>query len=296
MDLWQLKVFVSVVENQSFSRAGEAIHLSQPTVSSHIKELEEHFGCRLIDRLGRKALPTKAGRTLLLYAKKLLNLSEETESAMSELLGGIKGHLILGGSTIPAGYIIPKLIGPFTSKYPDITLSLIAGDTQRIVEHILAGEAETGIVGARINEPNLHQEKLVDDEMKLIVQTSHPLAKKKSVSINRLFKEPFLAREQGSGTWKSITTSITEAGFNPQKLNIIATLGNTASVIQAILNHAGISILSTISVEDQLETGQLVAMPVHGLDLKRSFYLTWQKRRALSPISETFLQFVRDTI
>ncbi|HKK91268.1 MAG TPA: LysR family transcriptional regulator, partial [Desulfobacteraceae bacterium] len=147
MDLWQLEVFKNVVDLKSFSRAGEAVHISQPTVSSHIKDLEAHFSCSLIDRLGREAVPTKAGILLYSYAARLLSMKEETESAISDFLGSIKGELLLGGSTIPAGYIIPRTIGPFAAKFPEISINMMAGDTAAIIASIVNGEIEAGIVG-----------------------------------------------------------------------------------------------------------------------------------------------------
>ena len=114
MDIWQLKIFKNVVEKKSFSKASKAIHLSQPTVSSHIKDLEGYFECKLLDRLGREVIPTKPGEILYSYATKIVNLTNEAETAVFEFFGNIKGDFVLGGSTIPAGYIIPRLIGPFS--------------------------------------------------------------------------------------------------------------------------------------------------------------------------------------
>ena len=116
MDLWQLHIFCKVVENSSFSKAGDLVHLSQPTVSSHIKDLEDHIGCRLIDRLPKKAVPTKAGQLLYTYARRLLALRNETEEALAAFQGTVKGRLILGGSTIPGAYILPRAVGLFTPK------------------------------------------------------------------------------------------------------------------------------------------------------------------------------------
>ncbi|MBI9091482.1 MAG: LysR family transcriptional regulator [Desulfobacterium sp.] len=294
MDLWQLKVFTSVVEKRSFSKAAEAIHLSQPTVSSHIKELEEHFGCRLMDRLGRETVPTKAGELLFSYAKKLLLLRDEAESAISDFQGKLRGHLKVGGSTIPSGYILPKMIAPLAKAFSEVSISLVAGDTAEIIDQVTQGEIEVGIVGARVDSPLVNQEKLVDDEMKLIVPASHKWADRDQVECSMLFSEPFLAREQGSGTWRSITKSMETAGFNTERLNIIATMGNTASVIQAVLANAGISILSTIAVADLLESGRLKALSVKGLDLRRSFYITTHGKRTLSPLSKTFIKFIKE--
>ena len=293
MDLWQLHIFVSVVENKSFSKASCSINLSQPTVSSHIKELEDYFQCRLLDRLGKSTEPTKAGKILYQYSKKLLALRDQAESALHDFLGRIKGDLFIGGSTIPSGYIIPGLIGPFSKQFPDISIELSVGDTMQIVQEIKKGKIEIGIVGAKIDDPQIIQEKLVTDEMKLIVPANHKWADKTFVDCSKLFEEAFIAREKGSGTWQSILKCMDDAGFDSKKLKTCVTMGNTVSVIQSILNLVGISILSTIAVQDDIDKGRLSALSVRGLDLNRFFYLTTPKKRTLSPICKKFIEFAR---
>lgn len=300
MDLWQLKVFVNVVNQKSFSKAGEAVFLSQPTVSSHIKELEEYFKCRLIDRLGREAIPTKAGEILYDYARRLLSLKEETEAGISAFLGNARGNLTIGGSSIPSTYIIPGILGSFSRRYPDISLSVMTGDTSEIKEAIIAGEVEAGIVGAKLKGGStlLKQDKLIDDEMKLIVPSSHPWAGKTSVDIATLLKEPFIGREKGSGTWDSISKAIADSGCNctGDDLNISVRLGSNGSVIQGILNSAGVSIISTIAVQDYIDAGRLKALSVEGLNLKRHFFLTTHRKRTLSPLAMLFIDFIKNEL
>ena len=291
MDLWQLYIFISVVENKSFSKASLAINLSQPTVSNHIKELEDYFQCRLLDRLGKTTEPTRAGHILFRYAKELLSLRDKAESALHDFLGNTKGDLLIGGSTIPSGYIIPKLIGPFLKQFPDISVHLTAGDTLQIIEEIKKGNLEFGIVGAKVDDPLIIQERLITDEMKLILPADHPWAVLPEIEYSKLFDAPFIAREKGSGTWQSILNSLDKSGYDSKKLNTFVTMGNTTSVIQGILNHAGISILSTIAVQDDIDNGRLVALSVKGLNLNRFFYLTLSKKRTLSPISKKFIEF-----
>jgi len=293
MDLWQLHIFVSVVDKKSFSRASEAINLSQPTVSTHVKELEEHFQCKLLDRLGKSTEPTRAGMILYDHAKKLLELRDLTESAMLDLLGHTKGNLNIGGSTIPAGYLIPKLMGSFTKKFPDVTISLAAGDTMQIIDAIKQGKIEIGVVGALKKDPDIYQEKFKPDEMKLIVPAGHKWAQQKSVNCSQIFSEPFIAREKGSGTWQTILACMDRAGFKSQDLKPRITMGNSMSVIQGILSRVGISILSTIAVANEIETGRLHAVTVEGLDLNRYFYLTLPKRRTQSPVCMKFMDFAR---
>ncbi|MCG8687324.1 MAG: LysR family transcriptional regulator [Desulfobacterales bacterium] len=296
MDLWQLHIFVSVVDQKSFSKASEVINLSQPTVSTHIKELEEHFQCRLLDRLGKVTEPTRAGLILYDYAKKLLDLRQETHSAMLDFLGQTKGKLIIGGSTIPAGYILPKLMGSFKQAYPDVSIHLTAGDTGQITRAVKQGEIELGVVGAKTEDPAIEQKKLVRDEMKLVVPAGHEWADKKSVPCNALFTQPFIARERGSGTWKSIFKSIDQAGFDSNKLVPTVTMGNSVSVIQGVLSKVGISILSTIAVAEELGTERLFALSVEGLDLTRYFYLTLPKKRSQSPICNKFMEFAQKNL
>jgi len=294
MDLWQLNVFCKVIELKSFSKAGKAVHLSQPTVSSHIKDLEDHIGCRLVDRLSREVVPTKAGELLYTYARRLVALRDEAEIALSEFQGNIKGNLIIGGSTIPGGYLLPHIVGAFTRRYPEVRVSLIIGDTEKIINDTHTGDIEVGVVGARTDNKNIVQEKLLEDEMRLILPAGHKWTGRKQVTLNMLLSEPFIAREKGSGTLKSIRESLFRRGKSIDELNIISEMGSTQAVIQGIKGLAGISILSVISVADELRAGTLVAMPVTELDLKRHFYLTRHRYRTHSPLCRTFIDFIRE--
>lgn len=295
MDFWQLTIFCKVVEFKSFSRAAEAIHLSQPTVSSHIKDLEEHCGFRLLDRLGKEVLPTKAGELLFSYAKRLLTLRDETESALSQFRGVTKGSLTLGGSTIPGGYILPQLIGRFVTSHPEVQITLIIRDTREIAEAILSGDVELAITGAPVSDPGILQEPLFEDEMRLIVPASHPWAKRKSVSPEMLKAEPFVTREEGSGTLKSLDQSLIDAGFNPSDLKISARMGNTVAVCEAVKCGVGVSILSTRAVERDIQAGLLAAISIEGVNLTRSFYLTRHKKRTLSPLADSFATFLKES-
>jgi DNA-binding transcriptional LysR family regulator len=293
MDLWQLNIFCKVVELEGFSKAGKAVHLSQPTISSHIKDLENHFGCQLIDRLGKKAVPSKAGELLYTYARKLTALRDEAETAMDEFQGKIKGRLVIGGSTIPGGYILPQLIGAFTANYPEVKISLIIGDTDQIIQDTLSGLLELGIVGAKPSDKNVAKEKLIEDEMRLIVTADHKWAGKKHIHSKLLFKEPFVVREPGSGTLKSIKMSLTEKGHIFEDLNIISEMGSTAAIIQGIKSKVGISILSTIAVAEELKAGTLKALAIKDLNLKRSFYLIRHTQRSASPLCRAFNEFLK---
>ncbi len=293
MDLWQLKIFCKVVELKSFSKAGEAVFLSQPTVSSHIKDLEEHLCTPLVDRLARSVVPTKAGELLYGYARRLITLRDEAEAAMAAYLGQKRGKLILGGSTIPGTYLLPRLIGRFVQEYPDVQVSLSVGDTAEIMEKITEGEIEIGIVGAQDRGfPLLQQIPLVQDELFVVVPKDHRWARRQSITVAELLEEPFIARELGSGTLRAIERVLREAGFHLSQLRIVAQMGSTEAVRQGIKNRAGISILSVMAVEEDLQAGSLKTLSIKELDFKRHFYLTRHIQRTPSPICRTFIEFL----
>src|SRR3989304_4960109 len=149
MDARQLEIFVKVAELGSFSKAAEALFLTQPTVSEHIRGLEEELGAGLLDRLGRGAAPTKAGQLLLGYGRRILELHREARQALDQFQGRMSGELVIAASTIPGEYVLPALIGRFKEKYPDIAISLLIGDTQRVVEWVLGGRGSRAAHRAR---------------------------------------------------------------------------------------------------------------------------------------------------
>ncbi len=293
MDLWQLHIFCRVVDCKSFSKAAEAVHLSQPTVSSHVKDLEDHFGCLLIDRLSKEAAPTQAGRLLYGYARRMLALRDEAETALAQHQGRMRGHLAIGGSTIPGGYLLPRVIGKFKVQYPQIRPSLIIADTQRIIAGVVEGAIELGVVGAESRDKNILQERLIDDHMRLIVTADHPLGALKKILLDRLLNEPFIVRERGSGTLISIQERLKQQGRSVEELNIVAEMGSTEAVRQAIKDGIGVSILSTLAVSEDLESGALKALSVEGLNLTRGLYLTRHRQRSLSPLAQAFMEFLK---
>ncbi len=296
MDLWHLIVFCNVVEQKSFSRAGDRVHLSQPTVSSHIRELERHFNCRLIDRLSTEAVPTEAGKLLYRYAVRLVRLKDEMETALAQFQGTMKGCLWIGGSTIPGTYILPRVIGAFAAAYPQVKISLRIGDTMKIVRDIVEGALALGVVGAKIKDRRIKQEILMEDDMVLVVYPEHPWAGRASIDLAALCAEPFILREEGSGTRASIEESLAPKGIRIQDFNGVAEMGSTEAVRQGIKSRMGVSILSRIALEDDLASGTLKRVAVEGLDLKRYVYWTCHHRRTLSPLATTFSHFLKRTL
>lgn len=293
MDLWRLHIFCKVVELRSFSKAANTVYLSQPTVSSHIKDLEDHFECKLIDRLGREVAPTKAGQLLYGYAVKMIALKEDIEKALAEFQGKIKGHLTIGGSTIPGGYILPPLLGRFKQACPEVTVTLIERDTAEIIRDTIDGRVELGIVGAEAREAQLAQQKIMDDEMFVIVPAGHRWAARGAVAVEDLVAEPFIMREPGSGTRKSIEQVLDKSGHWLGQLNVVAEMGSPEAIRQAIKAGMGISILSEYAVADDLTAGSLRKVGIKGFPFQRAFYLIMHKHRTRSPLCRAFVKFLK---
>jgi len=296
MDYWQLKVFCKVVETESFSKAGRGVHLSQPTVSSHIKELEAHFNCRLIDRLPKKALPTRAGVLLYTYARRLLALTDETESAMAEFQGKVQGRLVIGASTIPGVYLLPRFIGAFSRQHPAVTVALAIADTDQTLAAVASGAVELGVVGAATTNAQIEQTALIEDELALVVPTTHKWARVEQVALAKLVREPFIVRERGSGTLESLRRALEEKALKMEDLKIVAEMGSTPAVIQAIKTRAGVSVLSTMAVAEDIANGTLKALAIEGLYLRRWLYLTRLKRRTPSPLARVFTLFLKHSL
>ena len=294
MDLRRLEVFCKVYELKSFSRAAEASFLSQPTVSEHIRYLEDLLEVRLFDRLGREVAPTRAGELLYGYARRILSLTQEASRSLELYRGKVSGSIALGGSTIPGQYILPIFIGSFKRRYQGIRIRLVIADTRAVADMVLDGSIDIGVVGARIKNSKLVFDQLFDDELVLAVPTDHPWAARPAIRLEELPEAPFIMREPGSGTRMATLSSLEDAGVDPESLQVIAEMGSTDAVRQAIKSGVGVSILSRRAIADDIRFGILRPVPVESLALTRHFYLVTHKARSLSPLAQAFVDFLKE--
>jgi DNA-binding transcriptional LysR family regulator len=293
MDIHRLEVFCKLVELQSFTKAADAVCLTQPTVSEHIRALEEILGEKLVDRLGREVLPTPAGKILYGYARHMIKLRDEAIQALGKFRGELSGHLLIGASTIPGTYILPEYIGSFKTQYPSIQITLGISSSGEIVQKLLDGRFELGLIGAKWDDRRVVLEEIFSDELVLTVFPNHPWAEKKIIELEELAKEPFILREKGSGTRMVINKALERHGFDPSRLHEVAEMGNTESVRQGIKARIGVSILSSKAVAEDLERGTLVGVGLKGVRLSRPFYLAQRKNRQVSPLCIAFLNHLR---
>ena len=292
MDARQLEIFVKVAELGSFSKAAEALFLTQPTVSEHIRGLEEELGVRLLDRLGRGAAPTKAGQLLLGYARRILELHREARQALDQFQGRMSGELVVAASTIPGEYVLPALIGRFKEKYPDIVISLLIGDTQRVVEWVLEGRAELAVAGAQIDHRALDYRELMPDELVLVVSAAHPWHGKKTATLEEVRAEPLIVRERGSGSRHALEKALAEVGLDLSDFRVVGEMGSTQAIKQAVKAGVGISLISKRAVAEECQHGILHCVKVKDLRFSRAFYLVTSSTRSRSPLAEAFRAFL----
>jgi DNA-binding transcriptional LysR family regulator len=296
MDIRALEVFCKIVELKSFSRAAEAVYLTQPTVSGHIKVLEEFVGVKLLDRLGREVLPTKVGELLYGYAKQILALRNQAIQALEEYKGSLKGHLVIGGSNIPGEYFLPTLLATFKARYPEISITLRIADSREIVRGVLEGTVELGAVGAKFDDGQLVYLKLLEDELVLALPPGHTWASKPVVALDELVEQPMVLREVGSGSRKVFEDALHAARLDPSALTVVAELGSTEAVRQAVKSGAGVSMISLRAIQEDLDRGTLRTVPLKGIRLTRDFYLVYHKNRSRSPLCETFANFLLESV
>ena len=294
IDFRHLETFCRVATLKSFSKAAEDLLLTQPTVSGHILSLEQSLSLRLFDRTSREVRPTKAGEVFLKYASKILSSRKDLLNALSEFSQGIRGELFLGASTIPGEYILPGLVGDFKKEHPHFILSLKIADTKEIIQDVLQDDVEFGMIGARLEHPSLHFEKYEEDEIIVVASSGHPLARRKRVDVEELLREPWIIREEGSGTQMAVEKALRKKGKSLKQFNVAMKMGSTSSVKEGVKAKLGLAFISGRATEEELNRGLFSRIEVEGIDaISRQIYIVFHRGRTLSPIGTEFLRFLK---
>ena len=292
-----LETFCRVADLKSFSKAADDLFLTQPTVSGHILSLEQSLSLRLFDRASREVRLTKSGEVFREYASKLLSLRKNMLNALSEFSRGIRGELSLGSSTIPGEYLLPKLIGDFKKNHSSFVISLKIGDTKEVIQYVLQDQVELGVIGAKLNHPSLHYEKYEEDQIIVVAPSGHPLTRKKKVALDELLKEPWIIREEGSGTRIAVERALRRKGRTLKQFNVVIEMGSTSSVKEGVKARLGLAFISGRATEGEIRQGSFSRIDVEGLEpISRQIYIVSHRRRTLSPMATEFLRFLRNTL
>ncbi|MFH1014820.1 MAG: selenium metabolism-associated LysR family transcriptional regulator [Nitrospirota bacterium] len=293
MEDHKLKVFCTVAETKSFSKAAETIHLTQPAVSLLIQAIEETYETKLFDRANNTVTLTPAGEMLYNYAKEILNLYAAAGKNIGEITGFVKGSIRVGASSTIGNYLLPGVIAAFRKTHPKIKVHLLIGNTKRVVELLNAGGIDIGLVEGDVTGQKMIVDKLVTDELALIVPPLHPLAKKRNISIFEITKEPFIFREEGSGTRQVIEKYLGKYSITPQNMMISMVLGSTEAIKESVENGMGTAIVSRWAVRKELKYRTLKPLSFKEEKMLRDFSLIFQQKAILSHAVDEFLSYLK---
>ncbi len=290
MDIRRLQAFAKVYEHRSFSRAAEDMLLSQPTISAHVMALEEELDTQLFDRLGRTVLPTQAGNVLYRYCGTVFNQLEHARADILALSKRVAGELIIGASTIPSQYIIPRLVAGYLAAYPEVGIEVRCGDTAEIIAKVLDGTAHVGIVGAPAPQPECISRCILEDELVLV---GAPAFQKTPLGgpdwKARLTAFPWIMREPGSGTRQALEQALVAAGIEPRDLRVVLQVHSSVAVLECVEAGLGVSVISRMAAASYLARGGIVVLPSPELPMRRGFYVIHHGRRYMFPAQRLFL-------
>ncbi len=289
----RLQVFNTVAKLLSFTKAAEALHMTQPAVTFQVRQLEEQFNTRLFDRTHNRISLTRAGEVVQERAVKIFDLYAEMENAVLELTGEVSGSLIIGASTTIAEYMLPALLGDFKRNHPDVKLFLQVANTEGIVTMVENNDLDLGVVEAPVANKNLQVEVCRSDSLVAIVPPDHPLAERDKVTINELMGYPYICREEGSGTRDVILDYLATAGMASEDLDVIMELGNPEAIKGAVEAGMGISIISAATIVKELRLQTLVSIPLDP-PLERPFSFVRQKQKFRQRAMDELLDFARN--
>lgn len=293
MLLHQLEIFIQVAEEKSFSKAAENIYLSQSTISTHIGSLEKYYGQKLFDRMGREIRLTYAGEKLYPIAKEMIRLEKEALGIVSDQVRRIEGNIRIAASSVPAQYMVPKLIAEFHSRYPDTKISLNLMDSIQVAENLIKGEADIGILSHRYFPERLQFQHYQEEKLVLITPTNVSL--KKNVALDELLKHPVLFRKQGSGTQVVVEELLEKAKVDIKELNVVGYFDSVQVVKQCVKEGMGISIISEIAARDYVEYGLINAYPLKEQKENRVFYVAHNLQRTKTPAVSEFIDWAMES-
>ncbi|MBU8914433.1 selenium metabolism-associated LysR family transcriptional regulator [Neobacillus sp. 114] len=288
MDLHQLYVFTKVVEHKSFSKAAEDIFLSQSTVSSHIQALEKTLNVQLFDRVGRESILTPHGERLYQWALKLLLLKDQALMDLKQGMTELRGMIRVAASSVPGQFLLPKMVKRFREDYENAMFHISQSSSKNVVEKVLNGSVEVGVLGEKYESDKLHYIPLLKEKLVLISANERNITE--PVKIQEILKFPFIMRNTDSGTNAILERVLKKHKISKDKLNTIAYTDSSQSLIQFVIQDIGISIISEIAAREYASQNRLKMYEIPGFDEERYFYLTYNIHKTQSILAKLFIE------
>jgi DNA-binding transcriptional LysR family regulator len=290
LDLAQLEIFLCIAEEKSFSRAAEKMLRTQPALSIAIKRLEEELGEPLFDRSSKSGTLTEAGRILLSYAQRMINMRDEAKDAISELRGMFRGRLTIGANESTSLYLLPKLLLEYRRRHPQIKIEVFRNISERIPAEVLERNLDFGFLSYDPMHPSLQSLEVHRDELVLVVPPKHHLAGRKQVTVKDLGNEQFVAHNVKTPARTRIFDFFAQ---HRTPLNICIELATLETIKDFVKLEVGLAILPRLAVEEEIESGELIEVPVKGLKIEKTLRLVYRREQTLSHAAKSFLDLVK---
>lgn len=287
-----LRSFLAVAETGGFTKAAKQLHVSQPAVSTHVKELETSLGTRLFEHVAGRIRLSRSGETAAAEARKLLESSRDFLTAVTESEETVKGVLRLGASTTPGNYILPPVMSRFERQYPQAKAALLIGNSAKVLDRLMANEVDLGMIGLRPADGHFVSRPLCEDEIVVFAPRDHPLARKREVTPADLARERFLVREADSATRR-----LGDGWFGRRKLHPeVMVLGCPETVKRAVVAGLGLGMLSKHAIEWEVQQRKVVPLRLPGFPLKRTLYVAHLRRKHFSRTMTSFLRLLEAAV
>lgn len=289
----QLRILKAIAAEGSFKRAADSLYVSQPAVSLQVQNLERQLDVPLFDRGGRRAQLTEAGHLLLSYGEKILSLCQETCRAIEDLQNLQGGTLIVGASQTTGTYLLPRMIGMFRQKYPDVAVQLHVHSTRRTAWSVANGQVDLAIIGGEIPGDLVESLEIVpyaEDELALIIPVAHPFAKLETIHREDLYKLQFIALDSQSTIRKVIDQVLSRCDIDTRRFKIEMELNSIEAIKNAVQSGLGAAFVSTSAIAKELQMGMLHCSPIEGVIVKRMLRLIFNPNRYRSKAAEAFSQ------
>jgi len=283
LNVHQLHIFYTVSERGSFSAAAQSLHMTQPAVTMQVQALEERFGTKLFNRTTKRLELTEAGHRLLPQARKAVELMRDTDEMMTKYIEELKGRLQFAASLTIGEYVLPRLLGSFLRRFPNVSVDMKVMNTTEIIEAVAHQGLDFGIIEAPCDVPGFEAQAVMDDELLLIAPANHPFASREQVSLEEAIREPLVLREKGSGTRQIMEEELQRHGVTEERLRVVSEFGSTGAVKSAVEAGLGLSLLSVWTIKHELALGLLKPVRITGVSFRRQFYSV-RLRSSLLPI------------
>ncbi|MCD4685067.1 MAG: LysR family transcriptional regulator [Anaerolineae bacterium] len=292
IDLTKLRTFLHVAQSLSFSEAATHLHLSQPTVSQHIKVLEGDLGVKLFARVGHDVSLTEAGCLLLPYARKLVRESIEVKHLLAALDTRVVGQLRIACGTTTGKYITPQFAGRFRDRYPGVTVLVMRCVSPQVVPTLFCEEANIGVVSYDACGEGMECQEFFDDRIILIVPADHPWAARQCIEPSELLDMPIILREPTSGTRRALVIQLAKHAITLDDMNVFLEVGATEAIVKVVEAGLGVAFVSRLAADWALDKGSVVEVPVADFELHRMVYMIKPEMHPTSRAVEAFWSFV----